>query len=145
MTPNTDSPSIIINELQDQDDDVPLDLHQFAIRLSQYLQLSINYIEITLLPKHHIQSLNNDYFSVNTPTDTISFNLTPNEAITGDIYLCPAVIKANAIQFNTSYASEFKIVLIHSFLHLMGERDGTDDEFKHMQNRQLHILKELES
>ena len=56
MTPNTDSPSIIINELQDQDDEVPLDLYQFAIRLSHHLQLSINYIEITLLPEDRIQT-----------------------------------------------------------------------------------------
>ena len=93
---HSDTPFIQVNEEQLDSDDVPLDLLAFANQLSLHLNLNVHYIEITLLPELAIQQLNSQYFNVDEATDTITFNLTPNEAITGDIYLCPSIIKKNS-------------------------------------------------
>ena len=97
MTPN-DGPIIQINDVVGDSDDVPLDVFDYATKLCNYLNLSRPNIEITLLPESQIKTLNNQYFSVDEPTDTITFNLTPESSITGDIYLCPSIIKK--IQLN---------------------------------------------
>lgn len=140
---HSDTPFIQVNEEQLDSDDVPLDLLAFANQLSLHLNLNVHYIEITLLPELAIQQLNSQYFNVDEATDTITFNLTPNEAITGDIYLCPSIIKKNAEKFSCSYEKEFRIVLIHSFLHLLGHDDQTPDSFEAMKQKQESIYEAL--
>jgi len=116
---------------------------EFINRVLNYLNLTIDYIEITYLDTETIKNLNNEYFKVNSETDTISFNLTPESDITGDIYLCPKVIKANSVEFNTGYINEFKTVIIHSILHLTGQTDTTEASYKDMKSKQEAILKAL--
>ena len=140
---HSETPFIQINDEQADTDEVPLDLLAFANQLSHHLALNFHYIEITLLSEQDIKSLNTEYFKVNEATDTITFNLTPNEAITGDIYLCPSIIKKNALKFNCSYEKEFRIVLIHSFLHLIGHDDQTLESFDTMKQKQEAIYEDL--
>ena len=69
----------------------------------------------------------------------------PDAPITGDVYLCPYVIKKNAQTYNASFSDEFKTVIIHSVLHLMGMNDDTNDAFLAMKKKQDHILSVLQS
>ena len=120
-----------------------LTLKNTSLKILNHLKLTIDYIEITLLSSDSIQTLNHDYFKIDQPTDTISFNLTPEEQITGDLYLCPATIRKNANEFNTTYITEFQLVLIHSILHLTGKEDESEADYVDMKQTQEQILSEL--
>ena len=135
---------IYLNNEQDEEP-LPIDLNikEYVSKILHHLQLTIDYIEITLLSSESIQTLNHDYFKINQPTDTISFNLTPEELITGDLYLCPATIRKNANEFSTTYLTEFKLVLIHSILHLTGKNDQSEPDYLEMKQTQERILSEL--
>ncbi|MEK9726823.1 MAG: rRNA maturation RNase YbeY [Candidatus Margulisiibacteriota bacterium] len=136
---------IFINNEQIEISNHPFELQPFVARVIQYLSLSIDYIEITLLDSKRIQELNQQYFKNDVPTDTISFNLTPESDITGDIYLCPLIIQKNASEFDTTYEKELKTVIIHSILHLTGLNDESPEEYRKMQEAQARILKALDS
>ena len=83
------------------------------------------------------------YFNIDSATDTISFNLTPEEAITGDVYLSPKVILDNSREYNTTFKTEFKTVIIHSILHLTGVEDDSKEQFQQMKIKQEEILEKL--
>ena len=106
------------------------------------MNISADHIEITLMSSTDIQQLNHDYFDNNCPTDTITFNLDGHDKITG-IYVCPDVIQSNAIEWNTDLEEEFKIVLIHSILYLIGYTDTTEATFSKMKSKQIEIYNAL--
>lgn len=136
---------VYVNNEQTEVETWPFDIRDITLQTIDYLQLSVTLIDITLLSTTAIQAMNHAYFKVNTPTDTISFSLTPDAPITGDVYLCPSVIRKNAQTHNVSFSDEFKTVIIHSVLHLMGMNDDTNDAFLAMKKKQDHILSVLRS
>ena len=145
MKNNSDTSHVIFINNEQDEEPLPLGLNieEYVSKILNYLQLTIDYIEITLLSSDSIQTLNHDYFKIDQPTDTISFNLTPEELITGDLYLCPATIRKNANEFNTTYITEFQLVLIHSILHLTGKEDESEADYVDMKQTQEQILSEL--
>ncbi|RAP24042.1 rRNA maturation RNase YbeY [Candidatus Marinamargulisbacteria bacterium SCGC AG-343-K17] len=142
MKNNAMIPNMEINN-QQTTVDISLDIESYVITLCTHLGLQFDHLEITLLSKEAISKMNLEYFDLDTPTDTISFNLTPEAAITGDIYLCPDIILANATTYLSDFNEELKIVLIHSMLHLMGYTDDTPENYSHMKNTQEKIYQEL--
>ena len=112
-------------------------------KISEHLDLTVQHIELTLMSESEIQTLNNEHFNQNCSTDTISFNLDSSENIVGDIYLCPQKITKNAKEFNHSIDKEFKIVIIHSILHLIGYIDTTNKDYAMMLKKQNEIYQQL--
>ena len=53
----------------------PFDIRDWIKKIAANLNLTINHIELTLLTKDDIQTLNHTHFNNDCPTDTISFNL----------------------------------------------------------------------
>ena len=109
----------------------------------QLLSLSVEHLEITFLSVENIQKMNNEHFSTDSPTDTISFNLSTADNLLGDIYICPTVIKKNASTYDETYEKEFKIVIIHSILHLVGYTDSDSNSRDEMIVKQNKIYKQL--
>jgi probable rRNA maturation factor len=141
MTPKP----IHVTNNQDDIDPIPIDIEAFALDLAHHLGMSIVVIDITLLDSPTIRDMNARFFNNDVTTDTITFNLESPESIVGDIYLCPHTIQANAHAYNTDIATEFKRVIIHSFLHLLGHRDTTADEFESMKAYEDQLLDQLSS
>lgn len=133
---------IIINNTQDSIS-IDLDIESYIRAICNHLSLEFELIEITMLPKDKMASMNKEYFQQFLATDTISFNLTPDGSITGDIYICPDVIKENSKTFSSSFDQELKTVLIHSILHLLGHEDDTDDRYLKMKALQEKIYHQL--
>ena len=138
MKPN---PHIITNNTTNTP--LPFLIEPYIQSICQHLKINVQHIEVTLLPIKEIQQMNLEYFKKNTPTDTISFNLTPEEAITGDIYINLDTIQTNAIQYKQSLEKELKLVLIHSILHLIGFTDDTPEAFNKMTDKQTMLLQLL--
>ncbi|MGA0241997.1 MAG: rRNA maturation RNase YbeY [Candidatus Marinamargulisbacteria bacterium] len=143
MIPSPKTPKLYVNNEQTDMIQLPISVDRFAREVIAHLQLDVDYIDLNLMTAESIQALNAKYFDANVPTDTISFNLTPDDAITGDIYLCPSIIQDNARQYDNSFSNELKTVIIHSILHLTGMTDETPTDFLHMKKTQDTILKAL--
>ena len=141
MKNNSIIPTIVINN--ENNYSIPFKLEEYISDICRILSLDIQHLEITLLDPDIIQKMNNDHFSVNTPTDTISFNLSQNTNIFGDIYICPFVINENAMMYKETFEKEFKIVIIHSILHLIGYTDNDDSSKKEMTDKQNKIYQQL--
>jgi len=91
-------------------------------------------IELKLVSKNGIQKLNREYRHKDTPTDVLSFpihekieKINQNPVLLGDIVVCPAVIRKNALEFNNTVDKEFLKMIDHSVLHLVGIHHEGDE------------------
>jgi len=76
-----------------------------------------------------LRKLQKEYFSVDMLTDTISFNLEEKgEAIDGEIYISLERVAENSKIFEQDFDKEYKRVIVHSILHLLGFDDQTSED-----------------
>ncbi len=68
------------------------------------------------------KELNSEYRAKNYPTNVLSFSLEKNS---GEIILCPSVIKKEAINFEKTFTEFFGFLVIHGMLHLKGMTHGS--------------------
>lgn len=100
---------------------------------SQDLQ-GIFEIELKLVSKKGIQKLNLEYRKKDMPTDVLSFPIQEKvekinniPVLLGDIVVCPAIIKKNALEFHNTTDKEFLKMIDHSVLHLIGIHHEGDE------------------
>ena len=94
-------------------------------------------INIIISDDEFLRKLKKDFFDVDAYTDVISFNLEDEgKNIDGEIYISWDRVNENASQYKQTVASEFKRVIIHGILHLVGYDDQT--------NKEKSIMTELE-
>ena len=97
----------------------------------------VKLIELSIILTNNISlsKLKKKYFNVNQFTDVIAFNLSDEkDCIEGEIYISIDDVKENAKIYSESFENEFKRVIIHGGLHLMGFDDSTEDEKQTMKN-----------
>jgi len=76
----------------------------------------------------------------------IAFNLEDsNNSLDGEIYISIADVKENAKLFSQSFSQEFKRVIIHGSLHLIGYNDSTKEEVTLMRSLEDEYLLESKS
>ena len=96
-------------------------------------KVKLNELSIILTDSISLSKLKKKYFNVNQFTDVIAFNLNnEKDCIEGEIYISIDDVKENAKIYSESFENEFKRVIIHGSLHLMGFDDSTEDEKKTM-------------
>ena len=61
----------------------------------------------------------------------------------GDIMIAPAYIARQSADFGTTPADEFRIMLVHGMLHLLGYDHLEDDEAAEMEERENAILADI--
>ncbi|MFH1401963.1 MAG: rRNA maturation RNase YbeY [Parcubacteria group bacterium] len=89
---------------------------------------------IAFVKPDQIRKLNKKYRKKNTATDVLSFMFEGS----GEIILCPAVIKRNAKDLSENFKKELERVLIHGILHVLGyDHEKKDDK---MMNKQEYYL-----
>ena len=90
-------------------------------------------LSIILSNRKLLNKLKKNYFKLDHFTDVIVFNLEEeNEPIDGEIYISVDDVLQNSILYKESFHDEFKRVLIHGVLHLLGFEDSTMDKKKEM-------------
>ncbi len=78
-------------------------------------------VSLTLLDAKAMAALNQRHLKHRGPTDIITFGFRdPSGAVIGDIYVCPAVAKANAAAFGVPQREELLRLAIHGTLHVLG-------------------------
>ena len=80
-----------------------------------------------------LRKLKKEYFNKDVLTDTISFNLEEEgDPIEGEIYISLERVTENAQTFKQDFIMEYKRVIVHSCLHLLGYDDQFPEEKKEM-------------
>jgi rRNA maturation RNase YbeY len=70
--------------------------------------------------------INQEFLRHEGSTDVITFdykNDTPSLDLAGECYICPAVARRQAAEFNTCYPEEILRYAVHGILHLQGYDD----------------------
>ncbi len=116
-------------------------------------------------PQHHllvklvnpdtIRKFNRDYRKKDKPTDVLSFpNLEQSEGFVlplklhnevsqelGEIFICPEVVKENALDHGSTFERELSLILIHGILHLLGyDHETSAREAEIMEKKQQKYL-----
>lgn len=91
-------------------------------------------VELVYVTEKEIVRINKEHLDRDYVTDIISFRYddgaesTENTAIEGTLFCCAPRIKEQAAEFEETEEREFKRILIHGLLHLIGYEDGTETE-----------------
>tara|TARA_A100001011_G_C13578712_1_gene543431 strand:- start:61 stop:501 length:441 start_codon:yes stop_codon:yes gene_type:complete len=108
--------------------------------LTDHNQIESN-VSIIFSTDNHLKELKKEFFNQDVFTDTISFNLEElNDPIDGEIYISLDRISENAKIYNEKFDSEYKRVIIHSILHLIGFDDQTVKEKSKMTELENYYL-----
>ena len=85
--------------------------------------------ELIIVDNDTIQSINKEYRNIDKPTDVLSFPLDVNcEGMPiGSVIISSDKVIEMAKEFNHSILDEFKLLLIHGLLHLIGYDHETDN------------------
>ena len=106
-------------------------------------------VSISVVSEERIRALNDAWRDVDRATDVISLecerpddpDLAPGEPCElGDIVLAPAYIARQAAVFGTTEADEFRLLLTHGLLHLLGYDHLDEDEAEAMEAREEALL-----
>ena len=76
-----------------------------------------------------LRKLKKEYFGEDVFTDTISFNLEEeSDPIEGEVYISLERVSENAHTFQQDFTTEYKRVIIHGCLHLLGYNDELPED-----------------
>jgi len=91
-------------------------------------------LSIAFIKEGEMKRINSKYRKINKPTDELSFLLKKSKnKLSGEILLCPKVIKTKDYGFQvSSFKFQVNRLLAHAFLHLCGFDHETDKDWKKM-------------
>lgn len=122
-------------------------------------------VELLLVTKEEIKSINREQRQIDKETDVLSFpmlefpgpgdfsrleedmdNFNPDtgEALLGDIVLNGERVKEQALLYGHSEKREYCFLILHSVLHLLGYDHMTEPEAAVMEEKQSHILQNMQ-
>ncbi|HEY4619051.1 MAG TPA: rRNA maturation RNase YbeY [Flavobacterium sp.] len=86
----------------------------------------INYI---FCDDEYLHKINLEYLNHDNLTDIISFDYCVGNEINGDIFISVERVQDNANDFEVSFETELRRVMVHGVLHYCGFKDkGEEDE-----------------
>ena len=109
-------------------------------------------VSISIVGDDRVRALNAEWRGRDSATDVISLecerpddpDLAPGEPCElGDIVLAPNYIARQAARFGTTAADEFRLLLVHGTLHLLGYDHLEDDEAEVMEAREDELLQKV--
>lgn len=106
-------------------------------------------LSVRLVETEEMQSLNLDYRQKDRVTNVLSFPASaiaglPADAaaVLGDIVLCAAVVREEAVEQGKSVDDHWAHLVVHGTLHLLGYDHETDTEAAEMESLETRILTE---
>lgn len=95
-------------------------------------EVTYHFVELVYVDEKEIIRINKEHLDRDYVTDIISFrydeDTDSDDNIEGTLFCCASRIKEQAAEFNEEIEHEFKRILIHGLLHLIGYDDGTKEE-----------------
>jgi probable rRNA maturation factor len=83
-------------------------------------------LSLALVGERSMRKLNFLYRGFDRPTDVLSFEGEGEDL--GEVVLCYARIKLQAVRFGHTPRQELLFILIHGLLHLFGQNDEAEEE-----------------
>ena len=112
-------------------------------RLRNKSRLKLTELTCVFLSTKEMQIVNKNFRKKNKPTDVLSFAPMDSQSL-GELVFCPPVLVRQAKDQKHSLSLEFKYMMIHGFLHLLGyDHDRSQREEKIMFALQDEIYQEL--
>lgn len=87
-----------------------------------------------------IRKINREFLGRSYSTDVISFPMNSGKEIDGEIYISLDTVEENAIQWGVTTREEWRRVVIHGVLHLIGYLDKTREEKRIMREKEDYYL-----
>lgn len=104
-------------------------------------------LELIFLDDRSIKVLNKKYRGRNAPTDVLTFTIDGTDfgrkTDLGEAYISIDRARANAATFDTDFACEVALYVIHAILHISGYEDEDPKSFKRMSRKQQEILRHI--
>lgn len=108
-------------------------------------------VSILIVDNEQIKELNSKHRKKDTPTDVLSFplltefdNLIDEDIIyLGDIVISAERAMEQAKEYGHSFKREIGFLIAHSILHLLGYDHMTDEDERHMIEKQNEILNNI--
>jgi rRNA maturation RNase YbeY len=99
-------------------------------------------ISVIFTSNSNLRLINREYLNHNYYTDVITFDFSEGSIISGDIFISIEQVQLNAQAYATEPGEELRRVMIHGVNHLLGFKDGTDEErttMRQLENEALHL------
>lgn len=88
--------------------------------------------------------LNRQYRKKNRSTNVLAFPMGKNKlGLLGDLVICTAVVKREALSQDKTLAAHFSHMIIHGTLHLLGFDHKTKEEALKMESLEIKFLRQL--
>jgi len=114
---------------------IPLDQSSAQSLLSlieEHEEVTYSFVELVYVDEEEIVRINKEHLDRDYITDIISFRYDEqpgsDKNIEGTLFCCAPRILEQAGEFEEPASKEFKRILIHGLLHLIGYDDQTNDE-----------------
>ena len=122
--------------------------------LTENMNESNLYIDITLTTPSNIRKLNNEYRNIDKETDVLSFPMFEKNEIEeiktsefreslGDIVISIERVKEQSIEYGHSFERELAYMIVHGFYHLMGEDHIEENDKEIMRAKEEKVLNKL--
>ena len=98
-------------------------------------------INVVLVGDDYILDVNRKFLNHHYKTDVISFNLSENEIIDGEIYISVDRAKVQARRYKVSLEKEVLRLIVHGVLHLTGWDDKTRSQKLRMRKSEDEFIK----
>ena len=107
------------------------------------------FVSVTIVGEEHIHEINHTWRGVDRATDVVSLecerpddpDLAEGEPCElGDVILAPAYIERQAQRFGTTFPNEFRLLLIHGLLHLLGYDHIEEEDAVVMERREDQLV-----
>lgn len=115
-------------------------LKQFIPSLFRSEKKQLAELLIIFCSDEYLLGINQKYLNHDDYTDIITFDLSDNTALRGEIYISLERIKENSLIYGTIRADELQRVIFHGALHLCGFKDKTAGEKNLMREKENHYL-----
>ena len=125
------------------------DIENMIVKIMGHLDCPNQEVSILLTGDKDIRRLNQEFRSIDQPTDVLSFPQNadedlyiPEEIILGDIAVSLDIAKAQAKEHGLDFKEEIILLLIHGILHLVGyDHEISEKEETKMRNKTRELFK----
>ena len=112
---------------------------KFVIDQEEHELNSLNYI---FCSDDYLLNMNREHLNHDFYTDIITFDTSDDtKQIEGEIYISIDRVNENAVTNQVKEDEEFRRVMVHGVLHLLGYKDETDMEKEKIRDKEDYYLK----
>ena len=124
------------------------DHKETLLRLTKWmcreLQLKVHSIDVIFTNDSVLKEMHKTYLNNNSYTDVMTFNLSDDEYIIGEIYISVERTKDQALRYKVPVINEISRLIVHACLHLSGIDDKHHQEKIIMKRQEDAYLKKVE-